>query len=113
MSPSENWLGMFNLTDEVTFETVSRNVATGLETKLSCPRQGRDFNWADATLEVYNVKSCAEFAGGAMHFANLSMWDEHGTGLAPRWLSTGPKVCGGKTTVDSDKITIEHSPRNL
>ena len=55
VSPGEEWLGLFNLTDAETYETVSRNVATGLETKLSCPRQGRNFNWADATLEVYNV----------------------------------------------------------
>jgi len=65
VSPGDSWLGLFNLTDDTTFETVSRNVATGMETKLTCPRQGRNFNWADATLEVYNVKVVRRVCGGA------------------------------------------------
>ena len=48
---------------------------------------------------------------GPMHFTNLSTWDEHGKAMEPKWLSTGPKVCGGTTTVADGKITIEHAPR--
>ena len=84
-------------------------MATGQETKLSCPRQGRNFNWADATLEVYNVKSCEEFAIGPMHFTENRLWDTAGKPMAPKWLETGPKICGGSTTLNSDgSITIEH-----
>jgi hypothetical protein len=112
VSPGDNWLGLFNLTAPDTFETVSRNLASGVETKLSCPKQGRNFNWADATLEVYAVKECANMAVGPMTFKNVSLWDENMKPMQPQWLLTGKKPCGGTTTLDKEtgSITIEHSP---
>eukprot|EP01052_Picozoa_sp_SAG31_P033584 SAG31_NODE_3816_length_3856_cov_2.615917_3_plen_81_part_00 len=67
-------------------------------------------SWADATLEVYNVKSCDEFAIGPMHFTDIKLWDENMSPMTPSWLLTGPKVCGGTTVLDkkSGDITIEH-----
>jgi len=110
VNEGESWLGLFNLTGPDMFETVSKNVQTGQETKLSCPRQGRNFNWADATLEVYNVKSCDEFAVGPMTFTENKLWDTDMNPMTPKWLLTADKPCGGKTTMENDgTITIEHS----
>ena len=110
VKPGDEWLGFFNLTNPNTFETVSRNSKTGLETKLSCPKQGRNFNWADVTLEIYAVKSCSELPGGKMQFSNLSLWDENMKPLQPQWTTTHNKPCDGRVTVDREKksITIEH-----
>eukprot|EP00040_Diaphanoeca_grandis_P024935 m.137767 g.137767 ORF g.137767 m.137767 type:complete len:295 (+) comp29945_c0_seq1:111-995(+) len=71
--PGDEWLGLFNLTTEDTFETVSRNTKTGQETKLACPRQGRNFNWADVTLEIYSVDSCPAFATGPIVFRTVNV----------------------------------------
>ena len=110
VAPGESWLGLFNLTAPGLYETVSRNTATGQETKLSCPREGRNFNWADVTLEVYGAATCPMFAVGSMSFTQLAMWDEHHRPMEPQWLTTGSKPCGGKITVDNKtSITIEHS----
>ena len=51
LEPGEQWLGLYNLTSpgaDGVYSTVSQNVATGKTTTLSCPRQGRNFNWAYA-----------------------------------------------------------------
>ena len=108
VKPSDDWLGFFNLTSRNTFETVSRNVKTGEETKLSCPKQGRDFNWADITLEIYAVDSCSALPQGKMTFSNLSIWDENMKPLHPDWVTTHNKPCGGKVTVNAHTVTIEH-----
>lgn len=111
VTPGDSWLGQFNLTsDGKNFETVSRNTKTGRETKLTCPKQGRNFNWADVTLEVYAAKTCPMFAVGPMRFTNMSIWDETGATMEPKWLLTQNKPCGGTVTLSSDKtsITIEH-----
>ena len=71
-------LGLYNLTspgEDGVFTTVSKNVKTGKTTSLSCPRQGRNFNWADVTLEVYGVHGCDQFAAGPMTFSDIKLWD--------------------------------------
>ena len=110
VKPGDNWLGVFNLTDQNTFETISKNTKTGQETKLSCPKQGRNFNWADVTLEIYAVDSCSDLPRGKMIFSNLSLWDERMNPLQPEWSTTHGKPCNGKVTVNRDRntITIEH-----
>lgn len=48
VKPGDKWIGLYNLTtpgEDGVFTTVSQNVATGENTTLSCPRQGRNFNW--------------------------------------------------------------------
>ena len=110
VNPGEKWLGIFNLTGPDMFETDSKNVATGQETKLSCPRQGRNFNWADATLEVYAVNKCDEMAVGPMTFTENKLWDTDGKPMVPEWKLTKEKVCGGTTKLGEDgTITIEHA----
>jgi hypothetical protein len=87
---------------------VSQNVATGENTTLSCPRQGRNFNWADVTLEVYGIDECAEFAEGEMTFSDVKLWD---TEMKPMevpekdWLLTSPNkpgLCKGEIKVVDD-----------
>jgi len=111
VSPGDSWLGLFNLTTKDTFETVSKNTKTGQETKLACPRQGRNFNWADVTLEIYSVNTCSAFAVEPMTFSELSLWDENMSPMQPKWDTTFGKPCGGTITVDASKntITIEHN----
>ena len=44
-----------------------------------------------------------------MTFTENKLWDETGKPMSPKWLLTGDKPCGGKTTMGSDgTITIEH-----
>lgn len=110
IKPGDAWLGLFNLTDADNFEVVSRDTLTGQETKLAAPKQGRNFNWADVTLEVYGAHSCPMFPVGPMSFTEMSMWDEEGQALDPQWLTTHDKPCGGTVTVNSKtSITIEHN----
>jgi hypothetical protein len=78
VNPGDKWLALYNLTtpgeENGVYTTVSQNVATGENSTLSCPRQGRNFNWADVTLEVYGINTCAEFADGPMTFSDVKLW---------------------------------------
>jgi len=110
VEPGDRYAAWFNLTDADTYEVVSKNTVTGVETKLSCPRQGRNFNWADVTLEIYGIHSCDEFAKGPMIFDKLKLWDTSGKTLIPEWELTTEKPCQGKITLlPNSSITVEHS----
>lgn len=104
----ESW---FNLTSDDTFEVVGKNSNTGKSTSLKCPRQGRKFNWADVTLEIYAIDSCTEFAKGPMLFDNVKLWDVNMSPIKPKWLLTSPnKPCKGKITLNTNgSLAVEHS----
>ena len=78
VNPGDKWLALYNLTtpgeENGVYTTVSQNVATGENSTISCPRQGRNFNWADVTLEVYGINTCAEFEDGPMTFSYVKLW---------------------------------------
>jgi hypothetical protein len=112
VAPGDKWLGLFNLTSpgaDGTFEVVSQNTATGQKTSLSCPRQGRNFNWADITLEIYSVDTCSGLAIGPMTFSEIALWDERMSPISPEWLFTSKKPCGEKkppSSLCSHRVTI-------
>ena len=106
IQPGDKYLGLFNISASGdAFEIVSRNGATGKETSLSMTRDNRTFNWADVTLEAYNVQSCDQFAAGPMVFDDLKLWDTKLRPIEPQqeptpagdnaWLLTSAKPCGG------------------
>ena len=106
VEPGDLFLGKFNLTEDGTmFEVLSQNTATGENTTLRCPRQGKMFNWADVTLEVYGISGCANMAQGAMEFRDVQLWDEKMVAMAPKWLLTSRKPCGG--SIEILKETME------
>ena len=110
--PGDAFLGSFNLsTDGTVFTTVSQNIKTGAKTVLKAPRQGRDFNWADITQEVYNMKSCDNFASSAMVFNQVHLWDTTYQKMLPDWLLTTEKPCGGRIVQNNEhSFSIMHSP---
>ena len=106
VEPGDLFLGKFNLTEDGTmFEVLSQNTATGENTTLRCPRQGKMFNWADVTLEVYGISGCDNMAQGAMEFRDVQLWDEKMVAMEPKWLLTSRKPCGG--SIEILKETME------
>jgi len=68
------------------------------------------YNWADVTLEVYNVTSCDQHSPGKVTFQNLDLYGSNGEKLAPQWSGADRSECGGVVTVeDSRTISIQHS----
>ena len=107
LQPGEKMFAAFNMTSEGTFDIVSRDLASGKESTLKMTRDGRTFNWADVTLEVYQMSECSQFARGPMLFDKLNLWDTHYRPIVPQttptpagdnaWLLTTDKIgCGGK-----------------
>ena len=86
---------------------------TGKAATLLAPRQGRNFNWADVTLEVYGVHACDLFSPSRMQFSGVTLWDTHYDEIArPAWTLSPASPCGGSITVDPEAhptIHIEHS----
>lgn len=110
VTPGSLFLGKFNLTaDGTLYETVATNTETGATTSLKCPRQGRNFNWADVTQEVYAVAGCDDFAAGPMEFRNVTLWDTDGAEMSPEWLLTSDKPCKGTISRRGNTFTVLHS----
>jgi len=66
------------------------------------------YNWADVTLEVYNLATCNQFAVGPMTFSNLILKDQQQQVLTPTWTVTGTTSCNGHEVVNGTMITITH-----
>ena len=110
IEPGDLFLGSFNIsTDGKIFSTLSQSLRTGEKTILKSPRQGRNFNWADITQEVYNMQSCQDFASSPMEFHNVTLWDDQYQTMVPHWLLTTTKPCGGSIRqTDPTTFSIEH-----
>jgi len=68
------------------------------------------YNWADVTLEVYNVTSCDQHSPGKVTFQNLELYGSNGEQLAPQWSGADSSECGGVVTVeDQGTISIQHN----
>jgi len=83
----------------------------GQTSNLTVATNGRVFNWADVTLEVYSVASCSDYATGPAIFSNLKMADINGSPLNYVWNDPGPTPteCSGRTTVSGATVTIQHN----
>ena len=109
IQPGDQYVGSFNLTSPTEFQVLSQSVATGASSTLVAPRQNRDFNWADVTLECYYVKECSGMAQGLMSFNDLLLWDTKYQDIEPDWSFTPSKPCNGTIQEFWDTtITIQH-----
>jgi hypothetical protein len=69
-------------------------------------------NWADATLEVYQITSCDMFSPAEMEFGRVTLWDTAYSPLSPTWALTPASPCGGQVIVDPEAhgaIHISHT----
>jgi hypothetical protein len=112
---------LFGLKDGDTFTgTINRkspstwtidSIFNGKHTTLNAQVGDYNYNWADVTLEVYNVDSCDDFAPNKANFNELTLKDAKGDKLTPKWTFTKATSCGGKIAQASDtSIYIEHTP---
>jgi len=84
----------------------------GQHTTLNAQVGDYNYNWADVTLEVYNVdpNQCGMFGPGPAYFNDLTLKDKQGQTLNPGWGMTGGTACGGKIVREnSNTIYIQHS----
>jgi len=87
------------------------SIFNGKHTTLNAQVGDYQYNWADVTLEVYNVGQCGHFAPGKAWFTNLVLKDKQGDTLTPRWQWTGATACGGTIVQTSPtQIYIQHTP---
>mmetsp|Transcript_82231 Transcript_82231/g.167499 ORF Transcript_82231/g.167499 Transcript_82231/m.167499 type:complete len:306 (-) Transcript_82231:71-988(-) len=79
-------------------------------TSLTVADNGRNFDWMDVTLEVYNINGCTDFAQGPMTFSGMKATDTTGAPMNMQWkAATGQTQCNGKITVDgSSEVVIQH-----
>jgi len=71
-----------------------------------------NYNWADVTLEVYNIDTnqCGMFGNGPMKFSSLVLKDVQGETLSPKYTVTGPTACNGRLTIAGNgEIDIQHN----
>ena len=109
VQPWDSFDAFFNYTaadDE--FLVSGTSAASGKSASLRCPRQGRSFNWADATLEVYQITECALFSPARMSFSDVHIWDVHGKELTPTWTLSPESPCGGSIIVDPELYGAVH-----
>jgi len=86
------------------------SVFNGQHTTLNAQVGDYIYNWADVTLEVYGVNTCADFAPGKTYFNNLVLKDKQGQSLAPQWGFTKPTMCGGQIAPNgAGQIFIQHT----
>lgn len=112
VAPFDSFQSSFNISEDGSTYTVTGvSAATGKASTLLCPRQGRNFNWADVTLEVYQIAKCAMFSPSRMAFRNVMLWDTAFKELTPQWSLSPASPCAGSVTVDPEEhptVHIEH-----
>jgi len=112
---------IFGLNDGDSFQgVISRESAStwkihsifnGQHTTLNAQVGDYNYNWADVTLEVYEVTKCTDFAPNPAYFNQLTLTDEQGQTLTPEWTFTGPTSCKGSIVQETPtSIYIQHTP---
>jgi len=82
----------------------------GQHTTLNAQVGDMLYNWADVTLEVYNVNNCQQFANGMFTAAKLALYDNLNQRLTPQWTYTSPTSCSGTIqSAGANTITIKHN----
>ncbi|EAR99897.1 hypothetical protein TTHERM_00663760 (macronuclear) [Tetrahymena thermophila SB210] len=98
--------------------TVQNNVANitstnkaGKSSVLSVAQNGRNFNWIDATLEVYQITACTDFPTDYLEYTNMKVVLSNGQTIQPAWNDDyGKSQCNGKLTIiDPSTIKIQHN----
>jgi hypothetical protein len=86
------------------------SIFNGQHTTLNAQVGDYIYNWADITLEVYNVNGCTDLAKGKAYFNDLNLQDSQGQTLNPAWKPTGPTLCGGSIASNgANSYYIEHT----
>jgi len=101
--------GTIKRQDSSTWMIDSLVTKTGKNTTLYAHVGNYLYDWADVTLEVYNVVACGDFANGPMTFSGLTLKDVQQATLSPAWSLTGTTDCSGHITVSGTTATITHS----
>ncbi|EDK31540.1 hypothetical protein TTHERM_00662749 (macronuclear) [Tetrahymena thermophila SB210] len=98
--------------------TVQNNVATitstnkaGQSSILQVAQNNRNFNWIDATLEVYYISACTDFPTDYLEYTNMKVVLSNGQIIQPNWYDEyGKSQCNGKTTIiNPSTIKIQHN----
>jgi hypothetical protein len=108
LSPGMSLNGVIQRVSDSTWSIVSE--FNGKSTTLNAQVGDYVYNWADVTLEVYQLDICAQFAGGRAYFNKLVLKDKQGDTLNPTWQFTGATSCNGAITQASpSSIYISHN----
>jgi hypothetical protein len=108
VSPGMSLNGVIQRVSDSTWSIVSE--FNGKSTTLNAQVGDYVYNWADVTLEVYQLDICAQFAGGRAYFNKLVLKDKQGDTLNPTWQFTGATSCNGAITQASpSSIYISHN----
>lgn len=85
----------------------------GQDADLSVEVGQEVFNWADVTLEAYNVYDCDQFMNGPFVFSDLVVKDTSGNVMAPDWTlypsPDGTTACNGKIAVSGSTVSIQEN----
>jgi len=82
----------------------------GQHTTLTAQVGDMLYNWADVTLEVYNVNNCQQFANGKFTAASLALYDNMNQRLSPQWTYTGASPCNGVIqSQGANTVVISHN----
>jgi len=92
--------------------TITSTIPGKNSTTITVDTTGLTFDWADVTLEVYDVDTCAKFPKDAVAFADMHILGAQGQSLVPQWdVVTGSQCDGTTTVVDPTKlVTIQCDP---
>ena len=78
----------------------------GQHTTLNGQVGAMNYNWADVTLEVYNIAQCGDFASGNFVAGDLALFDQQNQRLNPQWSYTAPSPCGGRIYAQNSQTMI-------
>ncbi|EAS01987.1 hypothetical protein TTHERM_00500730 (macronuclear) [Tetrahymena thermophila SB210] len=83
----------------------------GEQSTLTVDRNGRNFTWIDATLEIYGISNCTDYPKGRMTYSQMNVTLSDGTIALPEWDNTfGASECNGQTFIQGPKtISIYHN----
>lgn len=91
-------------------DTVFTDTAGQVQNTSLTAAQPYTYNWADVTLEVYNLTSCSMHSPGKVQFENLDLYGSSGNKLTPSWTGASTSSCGGRFEVqDYRTMSIQHS----
>ena len=79
----------------------------GNSTALTVDTKGLTFDWADVTMEVYNVGDCSQFPTESVTFSDMTLLGSGGESLTPDWTVSQDDTCGGYITVVDPLKDIE------
>mmetsp|Transcript_14497 Transcript_14497/g.38226 ORF Transcript_14497/g.38226 Transcript_14497/m.38226 type:complete len:168 (+) Transcript_14497:177-680(+) len=92
--------------------TITSTIPGVNTTSITVDTSGLTFDWADVTLEVYDVDECLKFPKDLVAFADMTILGAEGQSLTPDWSVVTGSQCDGTTTVVDPLalVTIQCNP---